>query len=120
MLEQDPSANLNREIPITPIKPKPKQDYQHLAKRMLPHLTITCFKIKQKDYQAIGEIGQLCFDQRARSDNGARERLARKILESFARTKTTTMVKKEDENIKSENNNGTMMMMMNMKSEPIG
>ena len=45
MLEQDPGANLNREIPITPAKPQPKQDYQQLVVRMLPELKISCFKV---------------------------------------------------------------------------
>jgi len=107
MLEADPGANLNREIPVTPSRPKPKQHFQHILDKMLPDINVECFKIKQGDYQAIGEIGALCFEERGRSDNSARERLSRKILELFSRTIQENDGKKESDAMESENNNIT-------------
>lgn len=117
MLENDPQANLNREVPVTPTKPKPKQDFQNILAKMLPDLKVECFKvnfndlpsfqvrfqIKPKDFQAVGEIGDLCFEERGRSDNAARERLSRKILEIFSRTVEAPSPKNvESGEIKSE------------------
>ena len=45
MLENDPQANLNREVPVTPTKPKPKQDFQNILAKMLPDLKVECFKV---------------------------------------------------------------------------
>jgi len=103
MLENDPQANLNREVPVTPTKPKPKQDFQNILAKMLPDLKVECFKIKPKDFQAVGEIGDLCFEERGRSDNAARERLSRKILEIFSRTvEAPSPMNVESGEIKSE------------------
>ena len=52
MLETDPNANLNHEIPVTPVKPKPLKDFQNLIAKVLPDLEISCFEIKKKNYQA--------------------------------------------------------------------
>ena len=56
MLENDPNANLNREVPVTPTKPKPATHCQKFIARVLPELQISCFEIKSKDWQAIGEL----------------------------------------------------------------
>merc|ERR1719447_2466459 len=56
MLENDPNANLNREVPVTPTKPKPATQCQKFIARVLPELQISCFEIKSKDWQAIGEL----------------------------------------------------------------
>ena len=56
MLENDPNANLNREVPVTPTKPKPATHCQKFIARVLPELEISCFEIKSKDWQAIGEL----------------------------------------------------------------
>jgi len=85
MLENDPNANLNREVPVTPTKPKPATHCQKFIARVLPELQISCFEIKSKDWQAIGELQGLCFEQRARTENAAREKLARKILTIIVR-----------------------------------
>ena len=45
MLEADPGANLNREIPVTPSRPKPKQHFQHILDKMLPDINVECFKV---------------------------------------------------------------------------
>ena len=46
MLEADPGANLNREIPVTPSRPKPKQHFQHILDKMLPDINVECFKVR--------------------------------------------------------------------------
>ena len=40
MLENDPNANLNREVPVTPTKPKPATHCQKFIARVLPELQI--------------------------------------------------------------------------------
>ena len=81
MLNSDPNANLNHEVPVTPTKPEPSKNFQNLISKLLPDLTITCFQIKQKNFQAIGELEDLCFEERGRTENAAKEKLAKKILQ---------------------------------------
>merc|ERR1712096_454151 len=105
MIENDPHANLNREVPVTPTKPKPATHCQKFIAKLLPDLEISCFEIKSKDWQAVGELSGLCFEQRARTKNAAREKLAKKILQ---------LVFKNQNEIKSNASKN----MSNIKSEP--
>jgi len=109
MLENDPNANLNREVPVTPTKPKPATHCQKFIARVLPELQISCFEIKSKDWQAIGELQGLCFEQRARTENAAREKLARKILTIIVR----------NQNKKIEESAGQSEDALPQKTEPI-
>ena len=48
MLESDPNANLNREVPVTPQKQKPSKEFQKVISKLLPKLNIACFEIKEE------------------------------------------------------------------------